>query len=170
MDIDIASKLFPNFLTILTQLAATGIIYLLYRRFLHEPVMSYLDRQAEEIHEAQDYAEKLESQAQERQAVLEAQYQEEVAAIRRSQEAMREEAERERQDILRQANEEKTYILQQARQAIAQERQAMLSEVSDQVLDLAVDVSHKALDNYEFDEDIIYLNLERELERAEKCD
>ena len=49
MDIPIAEKLIPNLLTMAAQLCATGVIYLLYMKFLQEPVSKYLDARAEKM-------------------------------------------------------------------------------------------------------------------------
>src|SRR5690625_3995716 len=101
--IDIAEKLFPNLLTLLAQLAATGIIYLLYRKYLHQPVMNYLDKQAEELNEAQNYAKTVEEEAQVKTQALEKEHQEEVERLKRAQQAMEVEARKEREKIIEQA-------------------------------------------------------------------
>lgn len=47
MNVDILEKLIPNILTMITQLAATGVIFIMYKKYLHSPVMDYLDAREE---------------------------------------------------------------------------------------------------------------------------
>lgn len=165
---DIADKLFPNLLTLLTQLAATGVIYLLYRKYLHEPVMAYLDRQAVELNEAQNYADKVEQEAELKSLALEKEHSEKTEALRRSQEAMKREAEQERENQLKRTEDEKARMLKQARNEIEKDRLAMFKEVEKHVLDLAVDVTERTLENYTYDEEEVFQVLESELEQMSK--
>lgn len=162
---DIADKLFPNILTLLAQLAATGVIYMLYRKYLHEPVMSYLDKQAEELNEAQGFAKTVEQDALAKEKQLEAEHQEKLEALRRSQQAMKREAELEREKVLKQAQEQRRQIMEQTELEIEKKKIALLKEVEDYVLELAVDVSTRTLENYSYDEDELYHSLEVELEQ-----
>lgn len=162
---DIASKLFPNILTIFTQLCATGVIYLLYRRFLHEPVMAYLDRQAKELNKAQHYADEVEKEAKVKAERLEAEHQQQIEALRRSQETMKKETEKEREEILKQAEAQGERILQQTEAELEKKKTEMLREVEEHVLEIAVNVTERTLDNYSYDEDDMYHSLETELEQ-----
>lgn len=162
---DIANKLFPNILTLLAQFAATGVIYVLYRKYLHEPVMSYLDQQAEELNEAQNFATTVEQEALEKEKQLEVEHQEKLEALRRSQQAMKREAEQEREKVLKQAQEQRKQIMEQTELEIEKKKIALLKEVEDYVLELAVDVSARTLENYSYDEDELYHSLEVELEQ-----
>jgi len=164
---DIAERLLPNALTLLTQLAATGVIYLLYRQFLHEPVMGYLDRQAEELNEAQNYADRVEQEAEEKSKALEAEHEEKIEQLRKSEQALRREAEQEREEILKRAENEKERMIEQARTNIEKERATMVEEVEDHVLSLAVDVTERTLESYAYDEEEVLRVLESELEQMD---
>lgn len=163
--VDIADKLFPNLLTILTQLAATGIIYLLYRKYVHHHVLNYLDKQAAELNRAQHYAEEVEEEAAEKAKSLEAEHELKTEQLRKTQERMRKEAEKERQAILQRAEAEKESLLSDAQIEIAKEREKLLREVEEHVLDLAVIVSERTLERYSYDEGELFQALETELEQ-----
>lgn len=163
--VDIADKLFPNLLTLLTQLAATGIIYLLYRKYVHQHVLNYLDKQAADLDEAQNYAKEVEEEAEEKSKTLEEEYEEKVEQLRRSEQMMRREAEQERENILQRAEDEKENILRQGHNQLKKDREALLREVEKHVLDLAVDVTERTLENYTYDDEEVFQVLEAELEQ-----
>lgn len=162
---DIADKLFPNVLTLLTQLGATGVIYLLYRKYLHEPVMNYLDTQAKELDEAQNLADNVEKQAIAKEKELELSYQRNIETLARSEQALKKESQREREEILRQAEERRQRLMEQTELEIEKQKQAMLIELEDYILETAVSVAERALENYSYDEEEIYNSLEVELEQ-----
>ena len=162
---DIADKLFPNVLTLLTQLGATGVIYLLYRKYLHEPVMNYLDTQAKELDEAQNLADNVEKQAIAKEKELELSYQRNIETLARSEQALKKESQREREEILRQAEERRQRLMEQTELEIEKQKQAMLIELEDYILETAASVAERALENYSYDEEEIYRSLEVELEQ-----
>lgn len=163
--VDIADKLFPNLLTFLVQLAATGVIYLLYRKYVHEHVMNYLDNQAAELNRAQLYAEEVEQEADEKSRSLEREHEKKSEQLLRSQQMMRKEAEQEKASILKRAEAEKDAMLQQAQTEIEKERAVLLTEVEKHVLDIAVNVAERTLERYSYDEEEIFQALESELEQ-----
>ncbi|HZK23456.1 MAG TPA: ATP synthase F0 subunit B [Atopostipes sp.] len=163
--VDIAEKLFPNLLTFLTQLAATGIIYLLYRKFVHEHVMNYLDKQADELSTAQNYAKEVEEEATAKSRELDAEYEKRIEQLRRSEEMMRKEAQQERAAIIRRAEEEREVLLQNAQIEIEKDREALLREVEKHVLDLAVNVTERTLESYSYDDEELFKVLESEMEQ-----
>ena len=163
--VDIAEKLFPNLLTFLTQLAATGIIYLLYRKFVHEHVMNYLDKQAAELNAAQNYAKEVEEEATAKSRELDVEYEKRIEQLRRSEEMMRKEAQQERATIIRRAEEEREVLLQNAQIEIEKDREALLREVEKHVLDLAVNVTERTLESYSYDDEELFKVLESEMEQ-----
>lgn len=163
--LDIADKLFPNLLTLLAQLAATGILYLLYRKYLHQPVMDYLDRQAEDLNEAHHYARQVEEEAQVKTQELELEHQKQVERLKRTQEAMEAEANRERDKIIEQAEYEKEIMLEQAQNEIEIQRAELIAEVEDYLLEVALQLTERTLENYDYDETEVYHSLEVELEQ-----
>ena len=49
MDIDIAGKLFPNLTTLIVQLCATGVMFLIFKKFLWNTVREFMNKRAEAI-------------------------------------------------------------------------------------------------------------------------
>lgn len=165
--VDIAEKLFPNLLTLFTQLAATGIIYLLYRKYVHQHVIRFIDDQAAEIGRAQNYAKVVEDEAAKNANRLEAEHQEKVEQLRKAQQAMKIMADKERQAILEQAEAERNALLAEARNEIAKEKQLMIQEVEAHVLDLAISITERTLENYSYNEEEVFQVLETELEQMQ---
>lgn len=163
--VDIADKLFPNLLTFFTQIAATGIIYLLYRKYLHEPAMDYLGGQAEKLNEAHIFAEKVEEEAVLKSKELEEEHRQQVDRLKRTQEAMETEAKRERDRILEAATHEKELMLEHAQNEIEIQRAELITEVEDYLLQVALQLTERTLENYDYDEAEIYHSLEVELEQ-----
>lgn len=164
--IDIADKLFPNILTLLAQLAATGVLYVLYRKYVHTPVMSYLNRQAQELQEADQLAAKVEEDARQRQAQLELEFKEEKEKLMQEHERQLKESLRQRDAIIHEAHQEKQHIIQQGQLEIEQNRQAMLKEVEEESLNIAVDVAQRVLENYSYDQADIVQGIQKELEKV----
>lgn len=164
--VDIAEKLFPNVWTMLAQLIATGIIFLLYRRYVHKPVMAWLDRQTQEFLKAQNYAEEVEEKALIREQELQADFQKQVEHMHRAQELMKQEAQAEREEILKRAQAERLQLLEQADAQIEREKIAMLDEVEAHIMNLAVNVTERTLENYQYDEEDVFSSLEKELEKV----
>lgn len=165
--VDIASKLFPNLLTLITQLIATGIIYFLYRKYVHQHVLNFLDQQAAEIDKAQNYARVVEEDAAEKEKRLEAEHQEKIEQLRKAQQAMKKVAEKEKEAILQQAEAERLAMLAEARSQIAKEKQQMIQEVEAHVLDLAVSITERTLQNYSYNEEEVFQVLETEWEQMQ---
>lgn len=163
--VDIANKLFPNLLTLLIQLAATGIIYLLYRKYVHQHVLNFLDKQAAEINEAQNYAKSVEKDAAENEKRLEMEHQKLSEQLKRSQELLKRQAEQEKQEIISRAEAERAALLADARIEIEKEKQFMIKEVEKHVLDLAVSITERTLENYTFNDDEVFQVLATELEQ-----
>ena len=46
MQIDVAGKLFPNFFTIVVQLLATGVMFYVFKKYLWNAVLDFLDKRA----------------------------------------------------------------------------------------------------------------------------
>jgi F-type H+-transporting ATPase subunit b len=44
---DISEQLFPNLITILVQLCATGVIFIMYKKYLHQIVLDFIDKKAD---------------------------------------------------------------------------------------------------------------------------
>lgn len=143
---DIASKLFPNVTTIIIQLLSTGVLLLVFKKYLWVPVQNYFAKRAEfiegTVNEAKDMNEKAralmeESEEQARQAAV--QYREIVNLAK-------EDALKTKATIQEQANQEYKAKLDQARREIEAEKAAMKQEIVEVAIDVATKVMNKEMD------------------------
>ncbi len=165
--IDIAGKLFPNVLTLLTQLCATGVIFLMYRKFLHQPVLRYLENRQRLIEEEYKTAERLkESNSQQQQIISD-----ELSATRKQTELLKykmiQEIEYERAFLLAEAQKEASAFIEDSRIVIERERQEMMDEIKQEILAAAIQLNEKVLSTVPLNENEIVYALERELQQYE---
>lgn len=168
MDFDIISKLVPNILTMLTQLASTFVIYLIYRKYVHERVLEYLDSKREFLAQAITDAEaiKLEKQAfdQEQQIAYNNLYIE----IANLKEKLSEEAQKQQIEMSQQAYAD---MLEQRKQfdlKLEAERELMHKEVSAELFDLALLINQKVLEKTDYDQQSNLKALEVEIAKHAK--
>ena len=147
---DIASKLFPNVTTIIIQLLSTGVLLLVFKKYLWVPVQNYFAKRAEfiegTVNEAKDMNEKAralmeESEEQARQAAV--QYREIVNLAK-------EDALKTKATIQEQANKEYKAKLDQARREIEAEKAQAKAAMKQEIVEVAIDVATKVM-NKEMD-------------------
>lgn len=147
---DIASKLFPNVTTIIIQLLSTGVLLLVFKKYLWVPVQNYFAKRAEfiegTVNEAKDMNEKAralmeESEEQARQAAV--QYREIVNLAK-------EDALKTKATIQEQANQEYKAKLDQARREIEAEKAQAKAGMKQEIVEVAIDVATKVM-NKEMD-------------------
>ncbi len=165
MNIDIVEKLFPNLLTIATQLAATFVIYLLYKKFVHVHVLAYLAKRQQFMDAATLAAAEAEQAAKAQQADLQVQRQAMLAKITELEKQLQTQAEAEYQAKLAQAEQ---LISQQKAAALADieaEKRKMQVEIKQFASELAFDMSKKVLAGYQVSDEFLLNSLKDQLER-----
>lgn len=163
---DILDKLVPNLQTMLVQLVATFIIYLIYRKFLHEPVVNYLDSRADKMREAEIYAEKVEEEAKARQEELKAEHKKALENVERLREQTLKEIAEEREHLLEKARSESDRIIERANEQIEASRDSMMEEVEEHAIDLAANITKRALQGMNVSEEDSLKSLEAEMNRV----
>src|SRR5690625_1898946 len=103
---DIKELLFPNNITVLVQLSATGVIFLLYRKYLHEPVLKILDKKADAYQEAYLEVERLKVQQKEEREQFERERIVQAETLEKSREMMLKEIEETKDKLLKETNQE----------------------------------------------------------------
>ena len=145
---DIASKLFPNVTTIIIQLLSTGVLLLVFKKYLWVPVQNYFAKRAEfiegTVNEAKDMNEKAralmeESEEQARQAAV--QYREIVNLAK-------EDALKTKATIQEQANQEYKAKLDQARREIEAEKAQAKAAMKQEIVEVASDVATKVMNKW----------------------
>lgn len=165
MDFDILSKLFPNVLTMLTQLAATGVIYILYKKYLHEPVLNYLEARRDLIADELASAEKLKAEAEAIKVQSEVEYADLYKELAVLKDKLTEDAHKEHARLLEQSKAEIAALKAQSDKALELEREQMHEELYASLLDVATVINQKVLQDTKFDEDDMLAALQKEIDQ-----
>lgn len=164
--VDIFSKLVPNLQTLITQLIATFIIFLLYRKFLHQPVLNFLDKQKDNLRKAELHVEAVEKEAEEREQALNQEREEAMASLERMRNNSRQEINEERERLLREARVESERLTAQAEERIEKTKEEMMKDIEDYALELAVSVNQRVLSDIDVSEEETLSSLQKEMDRV----
>lgn len=167
MDFDVVSKLFPNILTMITQLAATAIIFMLYKKFLHEPVLAYLDKRKELVSEELASAKTLNQEAFENKKLSESEYSKIHLELAKMREDMIKDAKRERDAIVASAQVEIDRLKDANTRALESEKKALYAEVDKYIFDVASLVNKRVLEDMSFNEADMLKALAKEIDSDE---
>lgn len=145
MDIDIAGKLFPNITTLIIQLCSTGVMLLIFKKFLWIPMQNYFAKRADfiesQINEAKDMNEKakafmIESDKQARESARE---------YRDIVEKAKSDALKVRDDIIVEAKKEAASKIEQAQKEIEAEKVQARQDMKEEMVDIAMEVATKIM-------------------------
>ncbi|MHC1735101.1 MAG: F0F1 ATP synthase subunit B [Erysipelotrichaceae bacterium] len=146
MDLDIAGKLFPNPLTMLIQLTATGLLFYWFKRLLWKPTLAYLEKRADyaerqlrEADEANEAAKKLETEAESK---LVAAAHEAMQLVERG----KEEGQRVKEKLTADGKREADLKLQAAIREITYQRQQMDDSIQSEIVDVALLAAQKLIE------------------------
>lgn len=151
MGIDIAGKLFPNITTLVVQLLATGVMLLIFKKFLWKPVQDYFAKRADYIEGTVNDAKKMQQQAKDLMAESEEQSRAVAKEYRDIVEKAKIDASKTRDSIIEKANEEAKEKLERASKQIEAEKIAAKAEVKNEIVNIAIDVASKIM-NREMDQ------------------
>ncbi|MDO5118760.1 MAG: F0F1 ATP synthase subunit B [Coriobacteriales bacterium] len=145
LGIDIQGNLMPNPLTMVTQLLATFLIFLMFKRFLWKPVKEILAKRSQAMQGELDQARKVREEAD--IFLDEAKHEVDVAREtgKRIVSDAQAEAETVRDTILQEADAKAKSRLDAAEAQIAQKEEDMRNELQDEVADLAILAAEKLL-------------------------
>ena len=127
---DIAGKLFPNLTTLIVQLLSTGVLLLIFKKFLWKNVMEYFAKRA-------DYIEAREAASKYREILDQA----------------KDDGQKVKQQIIDQANEEARAKIEQAQKEIETEKKQAQVDMKQEIVDVAIEVATKVM-NKEMNEEI----------------
>lgn len=145
--VDIMGKLFPDLRTMLVQLAATGVLFYLFRKYLWDTVSNYLNQRAEFLQQQLLDAKQANDEAQFTLDESKEQLQRAAHEASRIIERGTNEGKRLKEDYLNEAKQEVAFKLESARQQIEAERASMMSDVQKEIVDVALLASEKLLKN-----------------------
>ena len=163
---DISEQLFPNLITILVQLCATGVIFIMYKKYLHQVVLDFIDKKADAFQKEYIELESIKLEQVEERNRLEAEKEEQVNLYNEQKARLIVELAAQRERLIKEAQEDARALKDQASLSIEKERIAMLRSVEQDIIDVSSLMVAKVLDGYTFDEDQIIDALKKEMENT----
>ncbi len=146
LDLDIAGKLFPDAITLIVQLCATGVLFLGMKKLLWKPMQDYLAKRAEvadaalrEAHEANVLAR--ENQKKSDQLLSEAAHE-----AKQIIESGKLEGKRLKEQLLAEAKNEADNKLTSALREIAHQKAQMRDEIESEIVDVALLAASKLIE------------------------
>ena len=149
MEVNIVEQLFPNGLTVLTQLCSTLVLFLVAKHFLWASVKKFLDARADKMQEELALSQQAKEEAfADRKAALE----QLNTASTKSEEivsAAIQQAKQEKKQILAQADKEAAAVKQRAQEQIEAERREMYASMKKEMVDVAFSAAGKLIGEQE---------------------
>lgn len=147
MEFDIMGKLFPNPLTMLIQLAATGMLFYWFKRFLWKPTKNYLSKRAEladgQLREAEDLIGTTKDLHEQAKVKLSDAAKEAHALVERG----KEEGQRVREKLSKDGKTAADLKLQSALREITYQRQQMEDSIQTEIVDVALLAARKLIED-----------------------
>ncbi len=138
LGIDIQGNLFPNPLTMVTQLLATLLIFLMFKKFLWKPVHEILAKRAQAMQGELEDARQTRAAAENYLAQAKGKVEEAQVTSKQIVSAARDEADKLRESIVSDADARAKSRIEAAEAEIAQKEREMRAELQDEVADLAL--------------------------------
>lgn len=145
INVDVVGQLFPSLPTVLVQLASTLVLFLAARVLLYKPIMDFLHARQSEAEKNLIDATALKNAAQaDRNAAAET-LKSTIAQSDAMRAAAKNDAEKEKQQIINAAKESAKTTMANAEQWAAKRKAALLDEVQDEMVDIALAASAKLM-------------------------
>lgn len=145
IDIDVLEKLLPNILTVITQLCATAVLFLLMKKFAWEPVKKIMAARSEYEQERLSEADRLLQEQQQLRQQAEDELEQASVKARETMQDARDEGERMKENIIAEGRERSRQLIEEAGKDIELQRSKMLDEVHQQIVNVAIDTTSKML-------------------------
>lgn len=135
-----------NLWEILIALANLLILFVLFKKFLYEPVQKVLDQRQEQVSRIYDEAEKERTAAEE----MKQEYEERLNTAREEADTLVrnavQTAQRKGDQIVSEASSQASHIKQKAEEEIALEKKQMLQDVKSEISEMAVSIASKVVE------------------------
>ena len=146
LEFNIDGQLFPNIWTLLAQWGATFILYLVFKKYLYQPVVNLLDRRSTKMQEDLDEARQARELAQAQHQKAQETYQQAVETGQQMADESRRQAENMKSDIVREGKAQANHQIEMAQSQIEGERKQMLQSVQNEVVEVAMAATQKLLE------------------------
>ena len=153
INIDVLENLMPNVLTVVTQLCATLVMFLLLKKFAWGPVKKIMATRSAYEQERLEEAERLKQENMELRAQMDKQL---ADANRKAQETIQNaqlEGQRMKDTLVSEGRERSKQLIDEAEHSIKLERSKMLDEMHEEILDAALSATEKMLNDRLDEED-----------------
>lgn len=139
-------RVIPELSSLIMQITATIILFLILRHFLFKPVTEFLNARKEKIANDLETANKNKEEAQN----LKSEYEMKIEASKKEAqgiiEAARRRGEEVREEIIMEAKKEAEAIIEKARKEIEREREKAVEELKEEVVTIAMLAASKVID------------------------
>lgn len=153
MNVDVQGALFPNLLTLLTQLLSTLIIFLAVKKFLWKPVKNILAKRSEKIQESLDSAFKQNDEATKNLQESKKELDEAKLTSKEIIDSARTEANNLKTEIINDAKKQAQDRFDQAESRIEQRKSEVYDELHDEMVNVAMAAVSKLLEDKATSED-----------------
>lgn len=146
LDLDIAGKLFPNALTLIVQLCATGVLFLGMKKLLWKPMQDYLAKRADVADAALREAHEANILARENQKKSDQLLSEAANEAKQIIESGKLEGKRLKEQLLAEAKNDADNKLTSALREIAHQKAQMRDEIESEIVDVALLAASKLIE------------------------
>lgn len=150
---DIAGKLFPNLTTLIVQLLSTGVLLIIFKKYLWKYALQYFAKRADYIESTIKDANEMNQKASENLEIANKKAREAAAQYRMIIDQAKEDGQKVKQQIIDEANKEARLKIEQAQKEIETEKQQAREDMRQEIVDVAIDVATKVM-NKEMNENI----------------
>jgi F-type H+-transporting ATPase subunit b len=147
LNIDILTKLFPDLITMVAQLGATGLLLVGFKKYLWKPMTTYLQTRAEAEDNALRMADEANKLAQVNLAHSEVTLTETSQHVISLIEQGKEEAKRIKEKLMSDAKAEADAKLEAARREIEHEKTQLRKDIENEIIDVALVAAKKLMED-----------------------
>lgn len=145
MNIDIAAKLFPNITTLIVQLCSTGVLFIVFKKYLWVPVQNYFAKRADFIESQIVEAKEMNEKAKGFMVESENQARESAREYRDIVEKAKSDATKIHDEIISDARKEASAKIKQAEREIEIEKAQAREDLKEEMIDVAIEVASKIM-------------------------
>lgn len=153
MNVDVQGALFPNILTMLTQLLSTLIIFLAVKKFLWKPVKNILAKRSEKMQESLDSAFAQNNEASKHLEDAKKELEEAKASSKEIVDSARIEATNLKNEIVSNAKKEAQHKLDEADKKIELREKEVKEELKEEMVSVAMAAVNKLMEEKASSED-----------------
>lgn len=145
LDIDILGSLIPDPITMLAQLMATGVLLLIFKKYLWVPVSDYMQKRADVAQQALSDAYQAKEDADKKQKQAHEQLKEAGQKAQQIIDRSENEAKKVKQELISEAQRQARQKIEQANNQIDLQRKEMQSSIRKEIVDVAMLASERLM-------------------------